>query len=353
MSRLISKRSEKVGLRPGSLVHIGERKAEKVTITVMQYDESGAAERVVASIDEIETPREGAITWIDVEGLHDPSVIEAIGRRFNIHSLILEDIVNTGGRPKTDDCGEYIFVRSRYVFFDESQNTVSSEQVSFILGERFVVSFQERPMDIFDPVQERIKSGKGRIRRLGADYLLYALLDEIVDHYFPVLERIGERIETLEDELTNDPSKRTLASLHTLRREMLVLKRSAWPLREVVGSLERCESKLMHDETNIFFRDVYDHSVQIMDAAETLRDMVSGMLDIYLSSMSNRINEVMRVLTVIATIFMPITFVAGLYGMNFKYMPELELKWGYPAVLAVMVAISVWMLLYFRRRKWL
>ncbi len=352
MSRLISKRAGKIGMPAGSIVHIGERKAENVSITVIAYNETSADERVVASVDEIAQPREGAITWIDVEGLHDTAVIEAIGRRFNIHPLILEDIVNTTGRPKTDDCGDYIFVRTRYVFLDE-QNAVSSEQVSFILGERFVISFQERQMDIFDPVQERIKSGKGRTRRMSADYLLYALLDEIVDNYFPVLERIGENIEILEEELTGNPSKRTLSSLHTLRREMLILKKSAWPLREVVAALERCESKLMHDETNIFFRDVYDHAIQIMDATETLRDMLSGMLDIYLSSMSNRINEIMRVLTLIATIFMPITFIAGFYGMNFKYMPELDWKWGYAAVIGVMAAVTGWMLLLFRRRKWL
>lgn len=353
MSSLVYKRSKKIGMPPGSIVHIGERKTEGVKITVVEYGESQASERTVSSFEEVGPLKDGGVTWIDVEGLDDPGVIESIGKRFNIHPLILEDIVNTGGRLKIDDCGDYIFVRARYVFLDSAECAVSSEQMSFILGDRYVISFQERPMHAFDPVKERIKGGKGRIRHMGADYLLYALLDEIVDNCFPVLECIGDRVDALEEELTTNPTKNTLIELHSLRRQMLLIKKSAWPLREMVGALERGVSKLVHDETNIFFRDVYDHAIQIMDSAETLRDMLSGMLDIYLSSMSNRINEVMKVLTVIATIFMPITFIAGVYGMNFKWMPELEWKWSYPVVLGIMAAITVWMLAFFRRKKWL
>lgn len=352
MSRLISKRAGKAGLPAGSLVHVGERKTERVRITVIEYNEDSASEREVATVQEIPEPKGKSVLWIDVEGLHDPSVIEAIGKRFNIHPLILEDIVNTGGRPKVQDCDSYLFIVAK-IARCESQGNILTEQVSMILGERFVISFQEHKIDIFDPVQTRIKADKGRMRKMGADYLMYALLDEVVDNYFVALEKIGDRIETTENELVTDPSKKTLHDMHVLRREMLLLKKSVWPLREVVAELERGNSKLIREGTGIYLRDVYDHAVQIMDATETLREMVSGMLDIYLSSMSNRINSVMKVLTVIATIFMPITFIAGIYGMNFKYMPELGWKLGYPAVLLIMAVISVWMLLIFRKRRWL
>jgi magnesium transporter len=230
---------------------------------------------------------------------------------------------------------------------------ILTEQISLILGPSFVISFQEREGDVFDPIRERIRSGKGRIRKMGADYLAYALLDAIVDDYFIVMEKLGERIEFLEEELVKRPLPETLQTIHHLKREMIFFRKAVWPLREVIGSLERGELPLVKETTRIYLRDVYDHTIQVIDTIETFRDMVSGMLDIYLSSVSNRLNSVMKVLTIIATIFMPLTFLAGIYGMNFKHMPELEWKWGYPAVWIAVILISVSMLTYFKKKGWL
>ncbi len=353
MSRLVSKRSGKAGLPAGSIVHIGEKRAERVRITLFEYDEGGGEERELPSVAEIpEGRRKHGVSWIDVEGLHDPAVIEALGARFSLHPLILEDVVNTGGRSKVQDCGDYLVVVAKLVHYDEPRDRILSEQVSFILGERYLISFQEQPLDIFDAVRERIRLGKGRARRMGADYLLYSLLDEIVDHYFLVIEKMGDRVELLEEELANHPSPEILKRIHLLRREMLVLKKAVWPLREVVSEVTRYDGALMEESVDIYLRDVYDHAIQIMDSVETMRDMVAGMMDIYLSSMSNRMNEVMKVLTVIATIFMPITFIAGVYGMNFEYMPELSWRWGYPAAWLLILIVSGGMAIAFKRKRW-
>ncbi len=232
-------------------------------------------------------------------------------------------------------------------------NEILTEQVSLILGPNFVLSFQENVGDVFDQIRERIRSGKGKIRKMGADYLVYTLLDAIVDNYFIILEKIGEQIEFIEERLIINPASDTLNTIHKLKREMLFLRKSVWPLREVISGMERGESSLIKGTTKIYLRDVYDHNIQIIDTIETLRDMLSGMLDIYLTSISNRLNAVMKVLTIIATIFMPLTFLAGIYGMNFKYMPELEWKWGYPLILLIMSTIGISMLFYFKRKKWL
>lgn len=353
MSRLIPRRTSKIGLPAGSIVHIGEKRTEKVKLTLFEYDESGGEEIELASVEEIPVHRwKRGVSWIDVEGLHDPAVIEAIGKRFDLHPLTLEDVVNTGGRSKVEDCGSYVLVVVKLPHFDEQCNCVKSEQISFVFGEKFVISFQECALDIFDAVRERIRVGKGRTRKMGADYLVYALLDEIVDNYFLVVERIGEDVEELELELARGASPGTLKRIHKLRSEMLVLKKSVWPLREVASELARGETPLIKETTEIFLRDVHDHAIQIMDSVETLRDMAAGMMDIYISAMSYRTNEVMKVLTVIATIFMPLTFLAGVYGMNFEYMPELKWHWGYPAVLGVMLTIGVGMARFFRKKRW-
>jgi magnesium transporter len=238
-------------------------------------------------------------------------------------------------------------------YLDQS-GEIEAEQVSLILGQNFLFSFQEgKKGDLFDPIRERIRNGKGRIRKMGADYLAYALIDAVVDHYFIILEKLGERIEVLEEALVAQPTTRTLHEIHNLKREMIFLRKAIWPLREVINSLARGESSLIQESTRVYLRDVYDHTIQVIDTIETFRDMVSGMLDIYLSSVSNRLNSVMKVLTIIATVFMPLTFLAGVYGMNFKHMPELEWRWGYPVIWAVMIAIGVFMLIYFRKKKWL
>jgi len=230
-----------------------------------------------------------------------------------------------------------------------------AEQVSLILGPNFVISFQEegKEGDLFEVVRERLRSSKGKLRKMGADYLLYALLDAIVDGYFVILERLGERIEVLEEELLANPSQLTLQNIHTMKREMIFLRKSVWPLREVISGLQRGESPLITETTGPYLRDVYDHTIQVIDAVESFRDMLAGMLDIYLSSISNRLNEVMKLLTIIATIFIPLTFIVGVYGMNFKLMPELEWRWGYPAVWLVMVVVAGLMLAFFRRKRWL
>lgn len=345
---------EKIGLPPGTLVHIGERKTEKAEITVVDYDLKNFQEKEAVKVEECFPFKDKpTVTWININGLQEVGIIEKIGVHFGIHPLVLEDILHTGQRPKAEDSGDYLFIVLRMLYHDEREDVMIGEQVSLLLGSNYVISFQEREGDIFNPVRERIKNSRGRIRKGGADYLAYTLLDAIVDHYFVILEELGGKIESLEEELVTNPTPETLQTIHTLKRDLIFLRKSVWPLREVISGLEREESPLITEPTGIYLRDVYDHTIQVIDTIETYRDMVSGMLDIYLSSVSNRMNEVMKVLTIIATIFIPLTFIAGIYGMNFKYMPELEWHWGYFGILIVMVVIVSFMGLYFRRKRWL
>jgi len=354
MPRFIKKRSKKVGLPPGTLVHIGEKKTEKVRISLIDYDEANFEEKEIKTVEECFPFKDKTtITWINIDGVHDIKIIEKIGKHFDLHPLILEDIVNTGQRPKIEDFEDYIFIVLKMLYYNEKKDEIQTEQVSLILGSNFVISFQEREGDVFNPIRERIRSGKGRIRKMGADYLTYALIDTIVDSYFIILEKLEEKIESMEEELVTNPTPETLQAIHHLKREMIFLRKSVWPLREVVSLLERGESVLINESTDIYLRDVYDHTIQVIDTIETSRDILSGMLDIYLSSISNRMNQVMKVLTIIATIFIPLTFIAGIYGMNFKYMPELEWFWAYPLILGTMIVIGILMLVYFRRKKWL
>lgn len=320
----------------------------------MNYDESQFQEKEAKTLEEC-FPYKGSpsITWINVDGIHQIETFEKLGKCFELHPLTLEDILNTDQRPKVEDFGDYMYVVLKMFSYEDKSNEILIEQVSLILGPNFVLSFQEDVGDVFDPIRERIRNGKGKIRKMGADYLVYTLLDAIVDNYFIILEKIGEQIEFIEERLIINPASDTLNTIHKLKREMLFLRKSVWPLREVISNMERVESSLIKGSTKIYLRDVYDHNIQIIDTIETLRDMLSGMLDIYLTSISNRLNAVMKVLTIIATIFMPLTFLAGIYGMNFKYMPELEWKWGYPLILLIMFSIGVSMLFYFKRKKWL
>ena len=354
MPRLIKGRSKKVGLPPGTLVHIGEKKVDATRITILDYDEAHFREEEIKTVDEcIAFKDKPSVTWINVDGIHQVEILERLSDCFGLHPLVAEDILNTDQRPKMEDFGDYIFIVLKMLYQDHKNDEVIVEQMSLILGANFVISFQEREGDMFDPIRERIRSEKGRIRRMGADYLAYTLIDATVDNYFTILEKLGETVEDLEEELVTDPRPETLQSIHNLKREMIFLRKSVWPLREVVGGLERSESLLIKESTEIYLRDVYDHTIQVIDAVETFRDMLSGMLDIYLSSVSNRMNEVMKVLTIIATIFIPLTLIAGIYGMNFRYMPELEWPWAYPMLWLIMLAIGVSMLIYFRRKRWL
>jgi len=354
MPKLIQKRSRKIGLPPGTIVHVGEKKVNKAKIAIIDYDEAHFQEKEAKNVEECFPFKDKpTITWINIDGVHQVDIIEKIGKHFDLHPLVLEDIVNTGQRPKMEDFVDYIFIVLKMLYYDEKKKEINTEQVSLILGSNFVISFQESEGDIFDPIRERIRSDRGRIRKMGADYLAYALIDEAVDNYFMILEKLGERIEDIEDELVTNPTPETLHTIHNLKREMILLRKSVWPLREVISRLERWESSLIQKSTGIYLRDVYDHTIQVIDAIETFRDMLSGMLDIYLSSISNRMNEVMKVLTIIATIFIPLTLIAGIYGMNFKYMPELEQPWGYPVAFLIMFSIGIIMVIYFRKKKWL
>jgi magnesium transporter len=288
-----------------------------------------------------------------VTGIHDVKIIEEFGKAFNIHPLLLEDILHTDQRPKLEEFDDFLFITLRILSYDEANNELLSEQVSLILGSNFIISFQEREGDVFNPVRMRIKNAKGRIKKKGCDYLAYALIDAVVDHYFLVLEKYGEKIEILQEEVLSHPTPDTLQVIQRTKRDMIFLRKSVWPLREVINVLQRGESALISDNVIIYLRDVYDHTIQVIDSIETFRDMISGTLDVYLSSVSNKMNEVMKVLTIVATIFIPLTFIAGIYGMNFKYMPELEWYWGYPIALGVMVLLVGMMLLWFRRKRFL
>lgn len=353
-SRLSRRQSQKAGLPPGSVVYTGEQKMEAVHLTVLDYDQAQFQERSLDTVDAVfafkTTP---TISWINIDGLHDVSVIEKIGAHYELHPLIQEDIVSTAQRPKLEDYERYLYVVLRMLYWDDTNQAVHSEQISLVLGENYVLSFQEVTGDVFDSIRERIRHAKGRIRRMGADYLIYALLDAVVDNYFTILEHIGDRLEALEDELVTDPTEATLLKIHELKREMLYLRKSVWPLRETIGNLERLESHLIAPTTAPFLRDVYDHTIQVIDTVETYRDLVAGMLDMYMSSLSNRMNRVMQVLTITATIFIPLTFVAGVYGMNFKHMPELDWKYGYAAIWTLMLAMGISMVVFFKHKKWL
>lgn len=354
MARLVKKISQAAGLTPGTLVHIGEKGAQKLRIAIIDYDAEQFQEKEAKTVEECFPFKDKpTVTWVNVDGVYNLEVIEKLGTYFNIHPLVLEDIANTGQRPKMEDFEDYIFVVLKMLYYNEKENEINAEQVSMVLGTNFVISFQEKEGDVFNPIRERIRNAKGRIRKMRADYLAYSLLDAIVDNYFAILEKIGEKVEEIEEELITNPSPGTLQTIHNLKRDSIFLRKSVWPLREVISGLERAETSLIHKSTGIFLRDVYDHTIQVIDTIETLRDMISGMLDIYLSSISNKMNEVMKVLTIIATIFIPITFVAGIYGMNFKYMPELQWRWGYALVWLVISAAAISMLFYFRRKKWL
>jgi len=331
--RFFKRRIEKAGLPPGTLVHVGEKKVGKVRIIVIDYDESYFEEREVKSIEDcLPFKDKPNVTWINIDSVNQLDIIEKIGEHFNIHPLVLEDIVNTGQRPKMEDFVDYIFITLKMLHYSDDQKETKAEQVSFLLGSNYVISFQENEGDVFDPIRERIRADKGRIRKMGADYLAYALMDAVVDNYFTILEKLSDRIENFEEELVVNPTPETLQAIHHLKREMIFLRKSVWPLREVINRLERWESSLINKSISIY---------------------LSGMLDIYLSSVSNRMNEVMKVLTIIATIFIPLTLIAGIYGMNFRFMPELEMPLGYPIILLSMFFVGMLMVAYFRKKKWL
>jgi len=347
------RRSKKTGLPPGTLVHVGEQFTEKVTVSVMGYDESGCVEQEVTDLDDL-TGFLGkyAVTWIDVAGLHDADLIAKVGERFHLHPLVMEDILNTTQRPKAEDLDEYLFVVFRSLGFEEEFGDIPTEQVSLVLGPNYVISFQERKNGLFDAIRARIKAGRGRIRKSGPDYLAYCLIDATVDNYFVVLEKLEEKIESLEEDLVTKPNPHTLNTIHNLKMNINGTRKGLWPLREVINRLLDCEPPLVQHSTLPYLRDVYDHTIHAIEIMEASRDIIADMLDIYLSSLSRRLNEIMKVLTVIGTIFMPLTFLTGWYGMNFKTMPELDWRYGYVMVICIAVSVVLTMAIFFKRKQW-
>lgn len=338
---------------PGSLIHVGEQKVDNVRIRLLSYSEDDWTEKELplsqASLVGLD---KSGVHWLRVEGIHDAHTIGQLGRGLGLHPLVLEDILNTGERPKIENYLDYLYLEVKTVVYDSQAGKFNLEQESFVLGNNYLISFSEGSADIYKPVLERIKTKAGMIRSSGADYLQYALLDVIVDNYFVALEGLGEEIDGIQDDLVTNPVPATMQFIHELKTQMLYLHRSVWPMREIIGFLARRETPLVKEATQLYIRDLYDHIIQVMDTTETLRDILTSMMDMYLSSVSNRMNEVMKVLTIIATVFIPLTFIVGVYGMNIQYMPELKWHWFYPALWVIMITLAGAMLVFFKKKKW-
>ncbi|MCB9799614.1 MAG: magnesium/cobalt transporter CorA [Candidatus Omnitrophica bacterium] len=340
-------------LAPGSLVYVGQERQTPVRLSVVDYTEQEVEERKIEKIEDAFSYKDRkSVSWINVDGVHNVDWVERLGAQYDIHPLVMEDIVQTNQRPKFEDHETYLYCILKMLTFDDQQHEVREEQVSLIMGENFVLSFQEKEGDVFDPLRTRIQNNKGRVRKAGADYLFYALMDAIVDHYFVVLEKIGDEIEALEEEVSRDAKPKVLEKIYGLKREMVYVKKSIWPLRDVISGLQHGDSQLISDGIKPYLRDVYDHIIQVIEMVESFRDMISGLQDLYLSMASNRMNEVMKVLTIIATIFIPPTFVAGIYGMNFDNMPELHMADAYFITLGAMALGMIIMVVFFRRKGW-
>ena len=344
----------KVGQPPGTLVYLGEERTEPIRITIIDYDETHLQEEetqtVEACVPFIDTE---SVTWIQIEGIHEIPIIEDIGACFRVDPLLLEDMMSPTQLPKMEVREDYVFILLKSLDYSTASATVSREQISFIIGSNFVLSLQENHSEIFTSIRNRLRNAQGRIRRMQSGYLAYALIDIIVDHYFIVLDEINERIQALEEEIMKDPSPEALAKVNVLREEQLLLRRPILPLRDVLIEILDDEIPLLGENTHRYFRDIYDHLIQVIQMLEMIRSAVSGLFDVYTSAVSHRMNEVMKVLTIVATFFIPLTFIAGIYGMNFKFMPELETKWGYPIVLLVMLSMSIGMFIFFKLKKWL
>lgn len=348
-------RVKKLGQPPGTPIYTGSAKAIEPHITAIFYNAHDFYEITGTSVD-VCLPKEPETvknTWLHIEGLNNTSLIEEIAARFNLHPLTIEDILNVAQRPKIEEFDHYIFISLKMLNLDSASHTFSTEQLSLIVGKDFVLTFLEQKRPVFNSIYERFRAGpKQRLREKGSDYLLYRLIDAIVDQYFVVLESIGDQIENLEERIISSATPENAHALYRLKHRILILRKAVWPMREIISHLLQTDSAFITSFTHLYVRDLYDHVVQAIDTVETFRDMLASILDIYLSSLSNRMNEIMKVLTVIATIFIPITFVASVFGMNFKYMPELSWRWGYPCTLGLMLLVTLIMLIYFRRKKW-
>lgn len=350
-----SKRKNKIGLPPGSVVFVGNRKVTKIRLHYIQYDAENIEEKTLDNHGKVifYPPADGKVEWYDIRGIHDTGLIEQFGKAFDIHSLVLEDVSNTYQRPKFEEYENGIFIIIRALAFDKSNFKITTEQVALYFRDRFVVTFQETDSDLFEQVRKRIHNSKGKIRHYGADYLVYALTDVIVDNYFLVLEDIENEIELLEDRMLESQDSSNKSEIHRLKKELLVIRKSIAPLREAIGRFAKSDSPFVLENTRIYIRDLYDHTIQVMDAVESFRDLLNGLQDLFISEVSFKMNQVMQVLTLVATIFIPLTFFAGIYGMNFENMPELHWQYGYFILLGLMAIIFVGLLIYFKRKKWL
>ncbi len=354
ISNFIRPSKKTKGLPPGSLHSIQSETSKPVSMEFFKYNEKQFEENKAATLaDFFSQTSDKMVSWLNINGIHDIELLQDIGDKLSIHPLVLEDITHTYQRPKLDDYGDYLYIVLKMITFDPDTRSIFTEQVSIVLMGSSVISFQEHEGDVFESIRDRIRTGKGRLRKMGSDYLAYALMDVIVDTYFEILENIGAHLQKIEEELMRNPTPKTLQDIHHVKREVLYLFNSLWPLRQLVSSFQQNESKLIEKSTRIYLHDVYDHIMQVIDTIESLRDVVSGMMDIYLSTVNNRMNEVMKVLTVMASIFIPLTFIAGIYGMNFDQMPELHWKYSYFFVLSLMAIMAIVMLIFFRRKKWL
>lgn len=351
----IGNRAKKVGLPPGSLVYVGKHeKTQKPVITVMEYDGETFSERQVEHVEELLPLKPAPMTtWINVDGVHDEDTLAEFGKAFDLHPLLLEDILNTDQRPKTEFTEHRIYVILKMFDFDQVQKSLLPEQVSLVIGPNFLLTFAEERDEEFDIIRERLRGQSQRLRQGGPSYLAYSLIDTVVDHYFLSLEKIGESLEALEESLMADPPRNILQDVHHIKREMIFLRKYIWPVREVVTALQHADTEILSPKTQLYMRDVYEHTIQVMDTLETYRDLLGGVQDLYLSVLSNRMNEIMKVLTVMSSVFIPLTFIVGVYGMNFKYMPELGWRWGYPVTWLVMLMLALLMFRFFKRKRWI
>jgi len=348
----VSRRSKKSGVPPGTLIHIGRDITSDVVITRCCYNETDYLEEKNITLDKLFSGENNLnVEWINFDGIHDVKMIEQVGTYYGIDVLILEDIVNSNQRAKIEDYGNYVYIVLKMLTFNSKTAEIEVEQVSIVFNSKILLSFQEKQGDDFEPLRDRIRK-KGKIRKMGTDYLTYSIIDCIADNYFNVLERIGDKIEKIEHEVLSSPDDQTLRKIHELKRDTLMIKKSVWPLRDVLGLMIRPENDFIHDSIVFNLRDAYDHTIEVIDTVEAYRDFLSGLLDIYLSGASNRMNEVMKILTLISTIFIPLTFVAGVYGMNFKYMPGIEMHNGYYLIIGLMIVMISIMLMFFKKKKW-
>jgi magnesium transporter len=329
----------------------------EVNCEVARYSEAACLHRGHLTPDEAlalcDLKSGAGVLWLNVEGVANSNIVKSVGQHFGMHPLMVEDVLHTRQRPKLESYDGQLYLVARMLEYDDEQHEIMVEQISFVLGRKWIVLFQEKPGDVFDAVRHRIDASGTRLRTQDADMLLYALLDALVDSYFAVLERVGERIEAVEEDLMEHSNQEMLATIHAIRKQLLTLRRTIWPLRDAVSALQHDESSLIAAETTVYLRDIYDHTFRLIDALETHRETIASVYDLYMMSVSNRMNSVMKVLTIISTIFIPLSFVTGIFGMNFRHMPELQKVWGYPAALALMLVIAGVMILFFKRKAWI